>query len=255
MLLVGLPFQEDREADQQPDDHEELGECPETSSHPTCPTSQPQNLSLTGISNTVPPETAMSPPLRRPASAMSPPLSAMSPVSTIPDISAREMYTAEPPYCESPVVSMATAPPPSECVSMVTESGCVSMVTAAGDGGDDTEDDACTIRDEEVSEGSVKGKMVAVPHDGESHLEENTANLEAEIFLFGACEFKGGLARKLKAAHTEVKIKIKILILTAHTPAAVKIYLSHSTISRASLTAMGREILTALVCAPLKSKF
>ena len=37
---------------------------------------------------------------------------------------------------------MATAPPPSE-------SGCVSMVTA-GDG-DDTEDDACTIRDEEVS--------------------------------------------------------------------------------------------------------
>eukprot|EP00116_Pleurobrachia_bachei_P002438 sb/3462700/ len=182
---VGLPFQEDREADQQPDDHEELGECPETSSHPTCPTSQPQNLSLTGISNTVPPETAMSPPLRRPASAMSPPLSAMSPVSTIPDISAREMYTAEPPYCESPVVSMATAPPPSECVSMVTESGCVSMVTAAGDGGDDTEDDACTIRDEAVSEGSVKGKMVAVPHDGESHLEENTANLEAEIIVKG----------------------------------------------------------------------
>eukprot|EP00116_Pleurobrachia_bachei_P017020 sb/3477282/ len=31
------------------------------------------------------------------------------------------------------------------------------------------------------------------------------------------------------SAHTKVKIKIKIFILTAHTPAAVKISLSHST--------------------------
>ena len=48
---------------------------------------------------------------------------------------------------------METAPPASESghVSMTTESGGVSMVTAAGDAGEDTEDDAITIRDEEVS--------------------------------------------------------------------------------------------------------